>query len=412
MNSTTNYDASIENSAEASSPAGNSSSNALTSNLANNTVNNLDYSVNLPEKYNTYDSLGTNVKQMFVRDQGNSSTCWAFAANTLFELSLAAQHKIYLDFSEDHLILNTPIKVDYNTGGNIDVATAYYNNWRGPVVDPNDRFGDGQTDNMLKPEYIISDFIEIENDLEKIKYAVYEFGAVQSSIGYDENKDYYDEETYGFFNYETDSRPSHDIVIVGWDDEFSKDNFKQSPTSDGAFMVQNSWGREWGDDGVFFVSYEDAHILTKATAITSIVKSKDNQKQYYYNSTGITHFEGYTDFYKATGLNVFTSSPKTESTTEYLTSVGFYTNSLDVKFKVSFANASVPESSYLDMKEIASGTASLPGYHTVTLTNPIKLEPEKPFSIAVTFENEDTIFLVPLEAPIPNIPYFVTCNLN
>ena len=372
----------------------------------------LDDTVQLPESYSTYNVLRADSKSFFQRNQGNSSTCWAFAANTLFELSLAKQNQVYLDFSEDHLILNTPFEVNYDTGGNMEIATPYYNNWIGPVVDPNDSFGDGKTDNDLKPDYIISDYITIENSADTLKRAVYKYGAAATVIGYDDSKKYYSNTTYGFYNYNSYSDPTHAIVIVGWDDHYSKENFIVSPKSDGAYIVQNSWGDDWGQKGLFYVSYEDVHINEKATAITSISKRKDNQKQYYYDETGINRLEGYTEHYQITGLNVFNSSPARKNDSEYITAVGFYTSFKDSKFKISYTNSSVPESGFLDLTEIASGTVGLPGYHTLSLDQPIKLTPDHPFSIAVTYENDESIFLLPVEISYPGIDYTVTGNLN
>ena len=37
---------------------------------------------------------------------------------------------------------------------------------------------------------------------------------------------------------------------------FSKDNFTVKPQNDGAFICQNSWGENFGDDGIFYISYE------------------------------------------------------------------------------------------------------------------------------------------------------------
>ncbi len=372
----------------------------------------LDDTIRLPESYSTYSVLRADSKSFFQRNQGNSSTCWAFAANTLFELSLAKQNQVYLDFSEDHLILNTPFKVNYDTGGNMEVAKPYYNNWIGPVVDPNDIFGDGKTNNDLKPDYIISDYITIDNSVDTLKRAVYKYGAAATAIGYDDSKKYYSNSTYGFFNYNSYSDPTHAIVIVGWDDHYSKENFIVAPKNDGAYIVQNSWGDNWGEKGLFYVSYEDVHINEDATVITSISKRKDNQKQYYYDETGTNRLEGYSEHYKITGLNVFNSSPARENDSEYITTVGFYTSFKDSKFKISFANSSMPESTFLDLTEIVSGIAKLPGYHTLKLEHPIKLTPDHPFSIAVTYENDNSIFLLPVEGPYPGIDYEVTGNLN
>lgn len=51
-------------------------------------------------------------------------------------------------------------------------------------------------------------------------------------------------------------RPTHHISIVGFDDNYPKENFVVSPEHDGAFICLNSWGTDFGDKGYFYVSYE------------------------------------------------------------------------------------------------------------------------------------------------------------
>ncbi len=55
------------------------------------------------------------------------------------------------------------------------------------------------------------------------------------------------------------------VVIIGWDDNFNKENFKEScrPTSNGAFLVQSF-------DNVFYVSYEDIYIENNLRYIDSV----------------------------------------------------------------------------------------------------------------------------------------------
>lgn len=52
---------------------------------------------------------------------------------------------------------------------------------------------------------------------------------------------------------------NHAVTIIGWDDNYSKDNFKSScrPQNNGAWLVLNSWGNKWGNNGTAWVSYED-----------------------------------------------------------------------------------------------------------------------------------------------------------
>lgn len=63
-------------------------------------------------------------------------------------------------------------------------------------------------------------------------------------------------------------RRTHDVVVVGWDDNFPKENFTIQPEGDGAFICKNSWGEEFGDDGYFYVSYYDTKICRKSVVYT------------------------------------------------------------------------------------------------------------------------------------------------
>lgn len=59
---------------------------------------------------------------------------------------------------------------------------------------------------------------------------------------------------YGMINgYKTLNNPvadyDHSVAIVGWDDDFSRENFKLQPKEDGAWLAQNTRGDKWGNEG-------------------------------------------------------------------------------------------------------------------------------------------------------------------
>ena len=59
------------------------------------------------------------------------------------------------------------------------------------------------------------------------------------------------------YNNQRGTYQNHAVTIIGWDDNFSADNFVAKPPADGAWIIQNSWGSDWGDDGCFYMSYYD-----------------------------------------------------------------------------------------------------------------------------------------------------------
>jgi Leucine-rich repeat (LRR) protein len=81
-----------------------------------------------------------------------------------------------------------------------------------------------------------------------------------------------------------ETRGYHAISIVGWDDNYSRNNFNSKkgnkPKKDGAYIVLNSWGTWWGDDGYFYVSYEDVMIDSWLSGVGTSVETDSADKTY------------------------------------------------------------------------------------------------------------------------------------
>ena len=114
-------------------------------------------------------------------------------------------------------------------------------------------------------------------------------GAISTMTGGSFSKFYNNSNTFKATAYNCNDSTKvrdHAITIVGWDDNYPKENFGDGrmPTTDGAYIVLNSYGAEGFNNGYLYVSYEDFFIEEEIYGINSTGKvDYDNiyQADYY-----------------------------------------------------------------------------------------------------------------------------------
>ena len=82
-------------------------------------------------------------------------------------------------------------------------------------------------------------------------------------------------------------------MIVGWDDHYPKENFSAKPEADGAFLCLNSWGSGFGEDGYFYVSYEDSQIGVYGISYSGLEDAEHYSRIYQTDLCGWTGQLGY-----------------------------------------------------------------------------------------------------------------------
>lgn len=329
-----------------------------------------------------------------VRDQGLYGTCWAFASLAALETTLTPQENLV--FSPDHMSLCNSFSLGQNEGGEYTMAIAYMASWQGPVYESDDPYGDGKTNPDLKARKHLEEAqILAPKDYVAIKEAIYKYGAVETSI-YTQMKTanswsgYYNRERATYY-YNQEATCNHDIIIVGWDDDFSKEYFTITPENDGAFICKNSWGTEFGEDGYFYVSYEDANIGTTNVVYTKLGDANNFDNIYQSDLLGWRGQLGY-EKDQAYFANVYRAGEDEE-----LAAVSFYATDVDTTYQVYVVPEFEDEDSLNDRKLVAEGSFEQAGYYTVRLDEAVKLKDNQKFAVVVHIQTPGAVHPVAIE---------------
>lgn len=420
-----------------------------------------------------------------VENQGMTNSCWAFAALTSAESSaMSSGLGLGIDYSELYAVFfanqlhDSEGLVVTDSEGSTDPFDVLLDNgeyiasrmisWAGPVeesriTDVFPAYGSHEIaslSGLTEDDASFASDIRIQNidylpspasrdsnlnytgynadGTNAIKQAVH--GGTAVMVCLNANRDYFNLKNKASYVSEDTTLLNHAVAIVGWDDSYSKNNFRDTPEGDGAWICKNSWGTQadlledfktyvhdnrseiekayreenpdesesavqalsdeelakWymriDEDGYFYVSYYDKSLYNPMVFHTELNEYTKNYQYDQLNMLSVTtpaQSEA-----SGTEANVFTAGEDQE-----IQAVSVYTaepgSSVNIRIYALDDDAENPE----DGKLLSETDAEIQwaGYHTVSLKQAAEVASGAKFSAVVKITNSSGQGYTPLE---------------
>lgn len=358
------------------------------------------------------------------RSQGVFNTCWAFASIGAMEASYKAQKLnslgdspdlselhtawfVYKDSSSDHRIDSSYSILDQM--GTAQYAIAFLNQGIAPVNESEmnysiagstsegsdakiEAFVNGRNAKDFKMSGVsLSDAKEIGYVEDRIslliKQNIMNNGAVY--FQYHSDPSGYSNDNHTFYSEVSNYSTSHAALIIGWDDNYSRENFRNTPPKDGAWLVRNSRGSDWGEGGCFWMSYAQAdtkagmsaaHVFTVREESKDIITADDviseNVSESEDISADVIIINEHDTDGKTKNISPHWSAAIFRSKRdENLTRIAFDTTDNNAKYKIFVNNFGKLRPTDPGMTEVPLMSGELPyaGHHTIDLLSPVEL---------------------------------------
>jgi hypothetical protein len=264
-----------------------------------------------------------------MKNQGGCGSCWAFSATAALESRILIQSGLEEDLSEQ-AVLSCNSEGDGCDGGWMETAYELWMDY-GAVREECMPYHEVDTDACIQESCRVAatldDYYYVGDTVDDIKQAVLSGPvavamAVCGGFG-----------SYTSGCYEDDcTEINHGVAIVGWDDNMCG--------GDGAWIVKNSWGPDWGEGGYIYMKYGTCQIGYAAEALNY---TPGQTVHFFHDSHTIDDAAGDGDGFVETGELIIFPINVLNIGAETATSVGGYLESLTPGVSVIDSVTSFPD---------------------------------------------------------------------
>ncbi|MFP4471602.1 MAG: C1 family peptidase [Bacteroidales bacterium] len=312
--------------------------------------------------------------------------CWAYSTMGAVESRLLMLGLGEYNLSDNNLKWCHKYIPERSTYGNHWMSSAYFARRSGPYLESEDPYPGGTNgpddcpSDLSALYYIHESRYPPSQNIDAIKQSVLDFGPVWSLLYY--NSAYLSPDHTYFYG--GTHAVNHAGCIIGWNDTL------QTAGGTGAWIVRNTYGQSWADNGYYYISYNDSQFMKYNGYWPEAMENEPATTIYQYDEIG-----GYwgVGFNSETGYGLvkFEGTDRSAAVTKIGTFVVSYGCGVEIKIYDHFQD-SLSGLLYAQQEIILN----LPGYHTFDLDSAVIISPGEDFYVQVKYDSNDPSNIWPI----------------